>query len=87
MIWLLTRRKADGRVLKVYPKPGGYKDSPSQPPTAPRALRSNEGNVVDGSNGFADLMNTDNGPSNGRLYSDQLVGGARRGRGRGRGGR
>ena len=73
-------------MLKVYSKPGGYKDSPAQPPTGPRAFRANEGHVIDGSNGFRDLMDTDSGPSNGRLYSDHLVGPKEK-RSRGRGGR
>ncbi|KAF7560312.1 hypothetical protein G7046_g3831 [Stylonectria norvegica] len=90
-------KTADGRLIKVYPKLGGYQ-SPSSPerhnppanaPNGPRATRDN---VVDGSLGFPDLMDapsTNGSSSKGdRLYSDRLVGGPRRGRGyRGRGGR
>ena len=74
-------------MIKVYPKPGVYKDSASKTPTGPRAQRTNEGNVIDGRNGFGDLMDTTGGTANGSLYSDQLVGGSRRGRFRGRAGR
>jgi hypothetical protein len=76
-------KQADGRLLHVYLKPGHY-----NPPSAPAAQRNNEtrlgGNsvVVDGSNGFDEPMDlSDQVQSNGGLYSDQLVGGNRRGRG------
>ncbi|KAF9875623.1 hypothetical protein CkaCkLH20_07004 [Colletotrichum karsti] len=95
VISTFNNQTADGRVIKVYPKPGGYRDPTAQaPPSAPRSLRSTASNVVDGSNGFPEPMAADNvGPSNG-LYSDKMVGngnggggGNRRGRGWNRGGR
>ncbi|KAI0024659.1 hypothetical protein F4780DRAFT_546907 [Xylariomycetidae sp. FL0641] len=86
---------ADGRTIQVFHKPGGSTYNPS-PPTGPRSQRNtNEshlgGNsvVVDGSMGFDDPMEMDDGrkPANGGgLRSDQLVSkreqaGSRRGRG------
>lgn len=72
--------------------------APRDAPSGPRGNRANrfnaKDNVVDGSLGFTDLMQTavTNGSSDSQLYSDDLVGGNRRGRGpkggaRGRGGR
>ncbi|KAG7128240.1 putative RNA-binding protein like [Verticillium longisporum] len=94
---------ADGRLIKVYPKPGGYKDpatqrsaaAPHNAPSGPRAQRSNAGNIVDGSHGFQDEDRDDEEPyyystERSGLYSDKLVGNSRRGRGpqqRNRGGR
>ncbi|KAM0274431.1 hypothetical protein ACHAQH_007839 [Verticillium albo-atrum] len=93
---------ADGRLIKVYPKPGGYKEpaaqrsvAPRNAPNGPRSLRSNEGNVVDGSHGFQDEARDEEQPyyystERSGLYSDKLVGNSRRGRGpqrRNRGGR
>ncbi|CRK25427.1 hypothetical protein BN1708_003982 [Verticillium longisporum] len=94
---------ADGRLIKVYPKPGGYKDpatqrsavAPHNAPSGPRAQRSNAGNIVDGSHGFQDEAKDDEQPyyystERSGLYSDKLVGNNRRGRGpqqRSRGGR
>ncbi|KAG8668865.1 hypothetical protein FPOAC2_08168 [Fusarium poae] len=93
-------KTADGRIIKVYPKLGAPTNisSPNPPRDAPsgprgsRASRPTKDNFVDGSMGFPDLMQTtatnDSSRSN-QLYSDNLVGGNRRGRGgpRGRGGR
>ncbi|KEY64280.1 hypothetical protein S7711_06326 [Stachybotrys chartarum IBT 7711] len=94
--------QADGRLIKVFPKPGGYQPPsstssnhpPSNAPNGPRASRgpnkTTNDQVVDGSQGFSDLIDTR--PSSGSgarpLYSDQIVAGNRRGRGsqRGRGG-
>ncbi|KAL6862055.1 hypothetical protein J3F83DRAFT_746574 [Trichoderma novae-zelandiae] len=83
-----NNQTADGRILKVYPKPGGYKpsrdsSSSGRPPSSTRAQ------VVDGSMGFPenDLMATDNmapsrNGSNNRLsYNTGNDGGHRRGRG------
>ncbi|KAF4968490.1 hypothetical protein FSARC_4115 [Fusarium sarcochroum] len=93
-------KTADGRVIKVYPKLGApsnttpSNNAPKNAPSGPRGTRANKANdnIVDGSMGFPDLMDTSttNGSSrNNQLYSDKLVGGNRRGRGgqRGRGGR
>lgn len=87
--------QADGRMLHVYHKPSG--DPKYNPPSAPRAQRSNEsrtgsGVVVDGSNGFDEPMDMNYNSDSG-LYSDRLVNSnrpdaSRRGRGfqnRGRG--
>ncbi|KAF4441504.1 hypothetical protein F53441_12017 [Fusarium austroafricanum] len=95
-------KTADGRIIKVYPKLGApsstttSNNAPKNAPSGPRGNRGNRANandnIVDGSMGFPDLMDTSttNGSSrNNQLYSDKLVGGNRRGRGgqRGRGGR
>ncbi|KAK0646112.1 hypothetical protein B0T16DRAFT_429026 [Cercophora newfieldiana] len=98
---------ADGRILSVFAKPGNNPTPDSQvprqpkPPSGPRSMRD-EPEVVDGSLGFDDPMETDNysnGNSNGNgrqpprgpaadggLYSDKLVRENRRGRGFNRGG-
>ncbi|KHO00837.1 uncharacterized protein MAM_01615 [Metarhizium album ARSEF 1941] len=94
--------QADGRVIKIYPKVGGYpasaadqtNEAPANAPSGPRSsLASARDQVVDGSMGFPDLMDTNgstpaagNNHSN-RLYSDRMVGGSKRGRAfqRGRG--
>ncbi|KFH44164.1 putative RNA-binding protein-like protein [Hapsidospora chrysogenum ATCC 11550] len=71
-------KKADGRLLKVYPKIGGGQSSASVTPA------SND-YIVDGSMGFPDPGQKH------QLYSDRMIGGnaKKRGRGgqRGRGGR
>ncbi|EEU43104.1 uncharacterized protein NECHADRAFT_95622 [Fusarium vanettenii 77-13-4] len=94
--------RADGRIIKVYPKLGATQatpsnNAPSNAPSGPRSTRqpkpNNNDSIVDGSMGFPDLMDTTNTNGNSsrsdQLYSDKLVGGNRRGRGgqRGRGGR
>ncbi|KAK3357193.1 hypothetical protein B0T25DRAFT_150114 [Lasiosphaeria hispida] len=83
---------ADGRVLSVFPKPGNVPLSDTQAtsatPSGPRAMRDNDA-IVDGTLGFDDPMEMDDGSSfsngNGRapprgpaadtggLYSDSLV--------------
>ncbi|KAI9167355.1 RNA-binding protein [Paramyrothecium foliicola] len=90
-------KTADGRIIKVYQKIGGGRSSPAaaasplNPPTGPRSSRNNPDRPANGSNGAADLTATNNAgdPTNGRLYSDRIVAGNRRGRGfqRGRGAR
>ncbi|KAF4442486.1 hypothetical protein FACUT_1986 [Fusarium acutatum] len=95
-------KTADGRIIKVYPKLGApssnaitSSNAPRNAPSGPRGTRGNKpnanDNIVDGSMGFPDLMDTTtNGSSrNNQLYSDKIVGGNRRGRGgqRGRAGR
>jgi hypothetical protein len=91
--------QADGRIIKVYAKPGvpsgPRSQAPSNAPSGPRAQRNAQSQVVDGTMGFSETaMDTDDAPStlkvvNGGLYSDQLVKPARPNRGRGgyRGGR
>ncbi|OAQ95037.1 pentatricopeptide repeat protein [Purpureocillium lilacinum] len=91
-------KTADGRILKIYAKPGGYSSPsntaspPANAPNGPRATRaaSSRDHVVDGRMGFEnDLMDTDKGSLSSRastrqpLYSDKLIAGNRRGRGRG----
>jgi hypothetical protein len=77
-------------VIKVYAKPGGYNDNSPGPSRLSRNASGlahqsyPEGNIVDGTNGFVDLMAPE---SRGQLYSDRLVDTSRRGQGRGRGGR
>ncbi|WYZ40269.1 hypothetical protein EsH8_IV_000610 [Colletotrichum jinshuiense] len=97
VIATFNNQTADGRIIKVYPKPGGYKEpvGPAGAPTGPGSRGANNrptsGNVIDGTNGFPEVMEEDNaGPSNNGLYSDRLVGGSggggnRRGRGFNRG--
>ncbi|KAF5023248.1 hypothetical protein F66182_4700 [Fusarium sp. NRRL 66182] len=96
-------KTADGRIIKVYPKLGApsntttittTNNAPKNAPSGPRSTRANKANdnIVDGSMGFPDLMDTSttNGSSrNTRMYSDRMVGGNQRGRGgqRGRSGR
>ncbi|KAF5703282.1 hypothetical protein FMUND_13079 [Fusarium mundagurra] len=96
-------KTADGRIIKVYPKLGApssntitSSNAPRNAPSGPRGTRGNKpnanDNIVDGSMGFPDLMDTtttNGSPSNNQLYSDKIVGGNRRGRGgqRGRAGR
>ncbi|EWG46763.1 hypothetical protein FVEG_07108 [Fusarium verticillioides 7600] len=96
-------KTADGRIIKVYPKLGApsgntisSSNAPRNAPSGPRGTRgikpNPNDNIVDGSMGFPDLMDTatTNGSSrNNQLYSDKIVGGNRRGRGgqRGRAGR
>ncbi|KAF5535596.1 hypothetical protein FMEXI_10735 [Fusarium mexicanum] len=95
-------KTADGRIIKVYPKLGApssntvtSSNAPRNAPSGPRGTRGNKpnanDNIVDGSMGFPDSMDTTtNGSSrNNQLYSDKIVGGNRRGRGgqRGRAGR
>ncbi|KAJ4018954.1 hypothetical protein NW752_004699 [Fusarium irregulare] len=103
VIETFNNKTADGRIIKVYPKLGSSASSmtssaPRDAPSGPRGNRANrfnaKDNVVDGSWGFTDLMQTavTNGSRDSQLYSDDLVGGNRRGRGpkggaRGRGGR
>ncbi|KAI1378188.1 hypothetical protein F4677DRAFT_412415 [Hypoxylon crocopeplum] len=80
VIETFNNQTADGRTLHVYLKPSGsYKPTV---PTGPRAQRDHETRVgsnnvvVDGSMGFDDAMDTDlpdAGPSNGGLYSDNMV--------------
>lgn len=96
VIETFNNQTADGRLLHVYPK-AGQSVGPALPGVArpPRALAatagsgntSRGGNLVDGSLGFDDPMDTDG--LSGKLYSDDLVGtrpptgpsGNRRGRG------
>ncbi|KAF9777177.1 hypothetical protein IL306_004541 [Fusarium sp. DS 682] len=103
VIETFNNKTADGRIIKVYPKLGApssntltSNNAPRNTPSGPRGTRGSKtnanDNIVDGSMGFPDLMDTSttNGSSrNNQLYSDKLVGGNRRGRGgqRGRGGR
>ncbi|OAQ68201.1 pentatricopeptide repeat protein [Pochonia chlamydosporia 170] len=88
-----NNKTADGRVLKIYPKVGGYQASasdrsnepPANAPSGPKSSKaSTRDQVVDGSMGFPDLMDADgktNSSGNNRLYSDKMVGGNKRGRG------
>ncbi|KAI1854794.1 hypothetical protein JX265_002433 [Neoarthrinium moseri] len=87
VIETFNNQTADGRLLHVYHKPGGY-----SPPTGPRAQRLQEtrpgGNtvIVDGSNGFGEPMETADagfGGGGSGLYSDSLVAGGNNRRGRG----
>ncbi|KAH7313306.1 hypothetical protein B0I35DRAFT_434832 [Stachybotrys elegans] len=99
-----NNKTADGRIIRVWAKAGGsnaangstVSNPPANAPSGPRGAsrpnkQSTSDNVIDGSMGFSDAMETDVvSSSNTRpLYSDRMVaGGNRRGRGfqRGRGG-
>ncbi|KAK7398339.1 hypothetical protein QQX98_012294, partial [Neonectria punicea] len=89
VIETFNEKTADGRLIKVYPKIGGLQATekaspPFNAPSGPRGPRngknapSNNGNVVDGSQGFPDLMDASSANTNGsssrpdRLYSDRL---------------
>ncbi|KAG6035193.1 hypothetical protein E4U19_000022 [Claviceps sp. Clav32 group G5] len=93
VIEMFHNKIADGRVLKMYPKLGGYKPSntpieheaPANAPSGPRNTNpaTARHHIVDGSMGFPDPMN-DSDPyfyaaASTRLYSDDLarVGGGR----------
>ncbi len=89
---ILTPSQADGRLIKVFPKIGGYQTpadnskAPANAPNGPRATRNNtKDQVVDGSMGFsADLTQSDNSLASRTskpLYSDKIVAGNQRGRG------
>ncbi|KAM3563844.1 hypothetical protein ARSEF4850_002143 [Beauveria asiatica] len=91
-------KTADGRILKVYPKVGGYQHSVGSSTGQQQSLskggrqQRNE-QVVDGTMGFAggDLMQSvagHNSKQSGDLFSDKMIAGGRRaGRGGRRGGR
>ncbi|KAK1243165.1 hypothetical protein MKX07_003793 [Trichoderma sp. CBMAI-0711] len=77
VIETFNNKTADGRILKVYPKPGGYKpprDSPSAS-SGGRQPSSTRAQVVDGSMGFPenDLMATDNMPPRSRNSSNNRL--------------
>ncbi|KAL7905905.1 hypothetical protein GGI35DRAFT_459592 [Trichoderma velutinum] len=62
VIETFNNKTADGRILKVYAKPGGYK--PGRDSASGRQSSSRHDQVVDGSMGFPDndLMDTENVP-------------------------
>jgi len=79
--------QADGRVIKVYPKPRGYQSGPSSLLSGqqPRRETRQSSNIVDGSMGFPDSANEEQprsaaGPAGSGLYSDKIIGNNRRGR-------
>ncbi|KAM3529010.1 hypothetical protein MY4038_005604 [Beauveria bassiana] len=91
-------KTADGRILKVYPKIGGYQHAGSstgqqQQGLSKRGRQQRNEQVVEGTMGFAggDLMQSvvsHNSKQSGDLFSDRMIGGGRRaGRGGRRGGR
>ncbi|TQN73605.1 putative RNA-binding protein [Colletotrichum shisoi] len=89
VIETFNNQTADGRIIKVYPKPGGYKEPVTTNGAHPVNVRSTSNHIIDGTNGFPEEMEEDDGG----LYSDQIVGSGnssstnRRGRGFYRGGR
>ncbi|KJK76663.1 hypothetical protein H634G_07704 [Metarhizium anisopliae BRIP 53293] len=97
VIETFNNKTADGRVIQIYPKVGGHQTSttanepPANAPSGPKSSKvSTRDQVVDGSMGFPDPMDTNgstNWAGNNRLYSDRMVAGNKRGRGfqRGRG--
>ncbi|KAH7127681.1 hypothetical protein EDB81DRAFT_809822 [Dactylonectria macrodidyma] len=76
VIETFNEKTADGRLIKVYPKLGGYQapEKATPPPNAPSGPRgsrtsknaaNNNDNFVDGSMGFPDLMDTSTPNTNG----------------------
>ncbi|KAL5598815.1 hypothetical protein BROUX41_003851 [Berkeleyomyces rouxiae] len=89
-----NNQTADGRIIKVFPKPGGYV-SPNRDADADLDMHPRRAPpvILDGSHGFPDGspavgqfhapaagMPSD-GSAGGGLYSDEVVAGVRRGRG------
>ncbi|KAK5988822.1 hypothetical protein PT974_10316 [Cladobotryum mycophilum] len=89
VIETFNNKTADGRIIQVFAKPGGYKPEQNGPSTRSTTREQ----VVDGKNGFSnDLMSTDNSTSsngNRLFYMDKGGAANKRGRGfqKGRGGR
>ncbi|KAH6604019.1 hypothetical protein Trco_007465 [Trichoderma cornu-damae] len=96
VIETFNNKTADGRIIKVYAKPGGYKASRDSPPSGRQPSSSSSARnqvIVDGSMGFpdSDLMDTENVPPSTRgsrlYYGNSNDGGGRNGavnkRGRG----
>ncbi|KAG6014989.1 hypothetical protein E4U43_005911 [Claviceps pusilla] len=94
VIETFNNKIADGRIIKLYPKMGGYQppipstknEPPANAPTGPKSTNpATRDQVVDGKMGFpepvnnADTQNHLAGSS--RLYSDNLARGNRGGRG------
>ncbi|PTB62242.1 hypothetical protein BBK36DRAFT_1185984, partial [Trichoderma citrinoviride] len=73
VIEMFNNKTADGRILKVYPKPGGYKP-PRDSSSSGRQPSSTRAQVVDGSMGFPenDLMATDNMPASRNSSNNRL---------------
>ncbi|TID01341.1 putative RNA-binding protein [Colletotrichum higginsianum] len=89
VIETFNNQTADGRIIKVYPKPGGYKEPVTTNGAHPVNVRSTSNHIIDGTNGFPEEMEEDDRG----LYSDRIVGSGnssstnRRGRGSYRAGR
>ncbi|KAG5920307.1 hypothetical protein E4U42_006249 [Claviceps africana] len=92
VIETFNNKIADGRVIKLYPKIGGYKapipsaqnEPPANAPTGPKGTSTaTRDQFVDGSMGFPDLVNDPGAqtPSaaSPRLYSDNIARGNRGG--------
>ncbi|KAL7811081.1 hypothetical protein V8C26DRAFT_422526 [Trichoderma gracile] len=75
VIETFNNKTADGRILKVYPKPGGYKPARDSSSSSGRQPSSTRAQVVDGSMGFPenDLMATDNMPPHSRNSSNNRL--------------
>ncbi|PHH62523.1 hypothetical protein CDD81_6909 [Ophiocordyceps australis] len=89
VIDMFNDKPADGRLLKVYAKPGGYQplssstrnSPPSEAPRGPRSTRNTRPSVAYGPMS-SDLMDVDNNSSSNfsrPLYSERIM--SRRGRG------
>lgn len=93
--------QADGNILHVYHKQGAISSAHKLPASTSQNnnnnnrdrnidTRSRRDEIIDGSQGFEDRMDTDDNDNRGGLYSDNLVNNRGRGRGnsreRGRGG-
>ncbi|KAK2039575.1 hypothetical protein LZ31DRAFT_558683 [Colletotrichum somersetense] len=92
VIETFNNQTADGRIIKVYPKPGGYKEPVAANGSRPANAWAASSHVIDGTNGFPEQMAEDDSG----LYSDRIVNagsgggggrGTRRGRDFDRGGR
>ncbi|TQV92568.1 RNA-binding protein, rrm type [Cordyceps javanica] len=81
-----NNKTADGRILKVYPKVGGYQPSSS----SGTYQQQRTGQVIDGSMGFAGgeaVQSISSNSTGADLFSDRMVAGKRGSRGGRRGGR
>ncbi|KAJ0163217.1 hypothetical protein CTA2_3317 [Colletotrichum tanaceti] len=69
VIKTFNNQTADGRIIKVYPKPGGYKEPVTTNGAHFVNVRSTSSHIIDGTNGFPEEMEEDDGG----LYSDRIV--------------
>ncbi|KAK3190730.1 hypothetical protein K4F52_003046 [Lecanicillium sp. MT-2017a] len=102
VIETFNNKTADGRIIKIYPKIGGYQptqtpnnnNAQGAPANAPTGPRSSRNQVVDGSMGFGiDVTRGGKagngggaGAGGGALFSDKMISSSSSGRRGGRGG-
>ncbi|KAG6002118.1 hypothetical protein E4U21_003444 [Claviceps maximensis] len=88
VIETFNNKIADGRIIKMYPKVGGYKppipstqnEPPANAPTGPKSTNTataTRDQIIDGSMGFPDSVEPPGAPTYSaapsRLYSDNVV--------------